>query len=1047
MNRDRWQSVNQIFHSALELDAKDRRAFIAAESRGDIEIQAEVEHLLAADQNAGSYLESGIPLDPFQSSPVEPGYILCDRFRIVRELAEGGMGHVFEAFDCELGVTVAVKVIRPEIATSQEAIRRFRQEVRLAQSITHPNICRTFDIQRDNVTIDGKKTELIFLTMEFLRGETLAERLDRDGPLSLQDAIQVAQQIASALAAAHTLGIVHRDMKPANIMLVQAAEGSGYRSRVVVTDFGLARFYPDLPSKALLSGSHTMTPIGTMAYMAPEQLDGRAVSTATDIYAFGLVLAEMILGKRVFDSGNLFGIFSGRLHGVSPIDDISDRKIPANWRHAIEACLQIDPSARPKNANEVVALLQVVAPPPDRPWRNLLPATWHRQAIIVCTVLAAVALYAGGVRLYRARTNASLTPGTLLYLTPVRNETTNPSFNAMTTPIQAGLSQSTHINLLDEEHVDNILRRMSHHGQTPIDEATSREIAMRAGAARVAFATITESHGHYSLNIDLQQPDNSPARYRNHWTRRFDWTPAEAGGVPGAKEFSTIRDATDWIRRVTGEPLNDIAQMDLPPEDVTTGNWQALEEYSHAEALLAEGRTSDGITVLERATTLDNDFSLAFARLGDMLFSVGRWPDGLVAYRKALSSTGKQRLTRRELDRVRGIYAIDTADYVSAEAQFRDLTAYYPMDWLGWFYRANPLMRMGKTQAAVECLKHALALQPTRTSALWTLAFYLYIAGNDAEAEVWTSQLRKNGALTEAAWAEGEGAFLRGDLARAEEQFRIVEQAGNPRLASDGDILLSHLYAEEGRSRDALVPLESGIQKAEKLGDSASRAQLVTDRSWLECQLGEYRECLEDLQQSLQLDDAPRQVRKAGRIIGRFILSAPPAVAQQMRQLLENNRRTIQASEPTPESTMATLESEGELALSRLQCGRALKALRAESLLDGEAESRDYLGHGLQVCAMHAQSATQARSLRSEAANAFAVGAFAPAVVWFELKYHPPGAYTNELIDWLSVAPSSSPRQPGAQAALRRIRSVYPSGRTRLESTSLPSTPTFTNSR
>jgi len=279
MDQDRWKRVNQIFHAALEVSSNDRARFVLTASNGDTDLQAEVELLLNADQNAGSYLES--PLVDGESpsssnSPVSPGDVLCGRFRILRAIGEGGMGHVFEALDNELAVHVALKVIRPEIASSPEVLARFRQEVRLARQITHPNVCRTFDLERDTRIIDsarGTKQEIVFLTMEFLEGETLATKVKRDGPISLDEALEISRQIADALHAAHLLGIIHRDMKPANVVLVPTGSPIPLGIRAVVTDFGLARLDPVLSGGHLSALGHTSRPIGTIAYMAPEQLE------------------------------------------------------------------------------------------------------------------------------------------------------------------------------------------------------------------------------------------------------------------------------------------------------------------------------------------------------------------------------------------------------------------------------------------------------------------------------------------------------------------------------------------------------------------------------------------------------------------------------------------------------------------------------------------------------------------------------------------------------------------------------------------------------
>lgn len=208
MDQDRWKNVNRIFHASLEVSLSERHEFVLSASNGDPELQSEVEFLLKADQEAGSYLESPLLTASLfsNSAPLTPGDVLCARFRILRAIGEGGMGHVFEAYDSELTVHLALKTIRPEIASNPESLFRFRQEVRLARQITHPNVRRTFDIERETRVVDpvsNAKQEVVFLTMESLEGETLDSRIKRTGFLPLDKALHVARQIADALAAAH----------------------------------------------------------------------------------------------------------------------------------------------------------------------------------------------------------------------------------------------------------------------------------------------------------------------------------------------------------------------------------------------------------------------------------------------------------------------------------------------------------------------------------------------------------------------------------------------------------------------------------------------------------------------------------------------------------------------------------------------------------------------------------------------------------------------------------------------------------------------------
>ncbi|HUO85357.1 MAG TPA: serine/threonine-protein kinase, partial [Thermoanaerobaculia bacterium] len=225
------------------------------------------------------------------------GEIVGERYRIIRFIGRGGMGEVYQTEDLDLDVEVALKTVRPEIAEHEKALERFRREIQLARKVTHPNVCRIFDVGRHLVTTDKEEPfEILFLTMELLRGETLAEHLRSEGPIPSGSALPILTQLASGLAAAHAAGIVHRDFKSSNVVLVRPEGGE---VRAVITDFGLARgIHPEDTLTSSLSVSSQ--PVGTPTYMAPEQVAGREVTTATDIYAFGVVMYEMLTGVPPF---------------------------------------------------------------------------------------------------------------------------------------------------------------------------------------------------------------------------------------------------------------------------------------------------------------------------------------------------------------------------------------------------------------------------------------------------------------------------------------------------------------------------------------------------------------------------------------------------------------------------------------------------------------------------------------------------------------------------------------------------------------------------
>ncbi|HET9959458.1 MAG TPA: serine/threonine-protein kinase, partial [Polyangiaceae bacterium] len=222
---------------------------------------------------------------------LRPGNVLGARYRILRFHASGGMGEVYEAYDVELGERVALKTISPAAGDRERAVRYLKAEVQLARRVSHPNVCRTFEFGTDDNPMTGAK--LHYLTMEFVEGESLCKYLRKHGPLPLAQARQIAEQILRGLGAAHQAGVLHRDLKTDNVLLRSGPKGS----HALLSDFGLARA---LDFEGYGARQSAQGWVGTPDYMAPEQLEGRPLTAASDLYAFGLVFYEMLTGKLPF---------------------------------------------------------------------------------------------------------------------------------------------------------------------------------------------------------------------------------------------------------------------------------------------------------------------------------------------------------------------------------------------------------------------------------------------------------------------------------------------------------------------------------------------------------------------------------------------------------------------------------------------------------------------------------------------------------------------------------------------------------------------------
>ena len=334
-----------------------------------------------------------------------PGERIAGRYHVVRFLARGGMGEVYEVDDLELRERIALKTVRSEVARENIAVERFRREIQLARKVTHPNVCRIFDVSFHRSESGGDP--VIFLTMELLPGETLSQRLRRTGPLPVEEALPIARQMAEGLHAAHQAGVVHRDLKPGNVML---AESRG-ALRAVVTDFGLARLDTgeDTPQNLTLTAAAGV--VGTPAYLAPEQVEGKEITAAVDIYALGIVLYEMLTGTVPFVGDSALSTAVKRLREAPPSPRVHVPALDARWESAILRCLERDPAARPATPLEVVRAITgpAIDDPPvpnleEKPAPTPAPAaeppapSRQRRQLVALAALLLLAVAIGGYR-------------------------------------------------------------------------------------------------------------------------------------------------------------------------------------------------------------------------------------------------------------------------------------------------------------------------------------------------------------------------------------------------------------------------------------------------------------------------------------------------------------------------------------------------------------------------------------------------------------------------------------------------------------------------
>jgi serine/threonine protein kinase/Tol biopolymer transport system component len=354
MKPERWSKIESIFHKALAADESRRGSVIEESCAGDEALRREVESLLAHHSDSASFIEKPAFAGQLNTSSVRPVTaaaaprpdlkgVPVGHYRILEEIGVGGMGVVYKAEDTRLGRLVALKFLPEHMAADSVALERFRREARSASSLNHPNICTIYDID----VYEGRE----FIVMEYLEGQTLAIYIAGRRAVGIELVAKLGMPIAEALAAAHSKGVIHRDIKPGNIFVTQSG-------LVKVLDFGVAKLVAEANQSDATTLTETNTITGTLPYMSPEQLRGENLDTRSDIYAFGVVLYEIATGQRLYSSSLHARLVDEILNRPASPPSSINGKLSAKADDIILKCLAKDPEDRYQTAKEIAVDLR-----------------------------------------------------------------------------------------------------------------------------------------------------------------------------------------------------------------------------------------------------------------------------------------------------------------------------------------------------------------------------------------------------------------------------------------------------------------------------------------------------------------------------------------------------------------------------------------------------------------------------------------------------------------------------------------------------------------
>ncbi len=689
---------------------------------------------------------------------------LGSTYRLERELGGGGMSRVFVATETALGRRVVVKLLSPELGHGISA-DRFRREIQMAARLQHPHIVPL--LAAGEVKLEGSNTALLYFTMPLVEGESLRVRLAK-GPLPSAEAMRVLREVADALDYAHRQNIVHRDIKPDNILL-----SNGH---AVVTDFGVAKALSTATSTDVNATATSVgTVIGTPAYMAPEQGAGDPdVGPAADIYALGVTTFEMLSGQTPFKGTTPRAILAAQLTSEAPALDNYRQDLAPALPPLVRRLLSKEPSARP-SAGELLGLLEQVGTPapgtlvtPPMPVRRAQPSGL-RIGLIVAGVLAALLLGLRVTGLLPMRTllaEGKFGSRDQVVLADVEVPGDSALGSALTEALRVDLSQSDVLQLLSSSQVRSTLRLMQQPEDRALGSTFAREVAVRSGAKGVIAGRVERVGGQMIVTLRLVSPESGDDM------AAFRETAKDSTGLLAALDA-----VTKQLRRRIGESLHKV-RASQPMEAVTTSSLVALQKYSQAVAATNRGDYPQAQHLLEEALAIDTAFAMAWRKLGVVFGNQGESFKARQPATRAFQF--RDRLPDRERYLTTGTYYTTVGfDEDKAAAAYRSALEIDSLDPTAANNLATILGNQGDDSASVVYYRRALVERDSSPVAFRNLILALIDAGQLDSAEALQQAVLKRvpGSIEIQSTANALAA-VRGDYATSERLARAT--SANP---------------------------------------------------------------------------------------------------------------------------------------------------------------------------------------------------------------------------------------------------------------------------
>ncbi len=772
---------------------------------------------------------------------LQPGTILGNRYQIIQILGEGGMGAVYKAKDIELDRVIALKVIRPELASNPEILQRFKQELILARQVTDRNVIRIFDL--------GEANGIKFITMEYVEGESLYHILRRRGKVPVNEAVEIMRQMLSGLQAAHREGVIHRDLKPGNIM--RDSQG-----RIVVMDFGLAR---SLVGDGM---TRTGTMMGTMEYMSPEQAQAKEVDARSDIFTVGLICYELLAGVTPFRADSAIASLVRRTsERAIPVSD-HDGTIPTSLSNIVSKCLERDPHLRYQNAGEVLRDIEAWQgnqagatlgfQPAVEPWGRTIP--WRLLTGIATILVLAILLYAFRGKLSTRPKQGVTASNVSLAILPFRNASGDPAIDwlgpSLADMLSTDVGQSASLRTVSQDRLHQVFSDLRIAPNSAIDPTTLRSLAEFSSADTLVSGQYVRFGRQIRIDATLQD-------LKHDRVVAIKTEAADEKDIPGAVDrlAASIRNNL----AISSDAMQELKASSFQPSSRSPA---ALRDFNQGVQFVRDGKNLDAVKVLQSATREDQDFALAYSRLAEADSALGYDADAEQASRRAIDLS--QSLPPVEKYLIEAAHARVIKDNKRAIQAYENLARSMPensevQSGLADLYTATGNYAQARTQ-----LSKLLTADPKNIKALWQMGVVEIVSANPQAA---FDPLNKGLSLAVQVDAPELKALILQSLGISyrlmnkpdeairnyQEAMAINQRLGLKRALASNLVERAVVQNTQGKVDAALSDYQHALQLQREIGVKKEVGDTLIDMGVVYEAKGDYDKALQNYKESLQI--------------------------------------------------------------------------------------------------------------------------------------------------------------------------------------------------